>query len=70
MFARKVEDPTPEVLARVKKSNMQRANYIARQKKIALAKAAAAVVAAKPAKTLSLRAQRRHARKAEEALEM
>ena len=68
MFARKVEDPTPEVLARVKKSNMQRANYIARQKKIEDMKSAA-VVAAKPVKKLRLRAQRRHARRAE-ALEM
>jgi hypothetical protein len=66
-----ISQPTPEILARVRKSNMQRSNFIARQKKIAAAKVAAAVaLAAKPVKTLSPRAQRRHARKAEEALEM
>jgi hypothetical protein len=72
MFAKKVANPTPEILARVRKTNMKRANYIARQKKIEAAKVAAAAVAlaAKPVKTLSPRAQRRHARKAEEALEM
>jgi hypothetical protein len=67
MISRKVSDPTKEILARVRKSNMQRANFIARQQKIAAAKAVAKKVVTKP---LSARAQRRHARRVEEALEM
>ena len=61
-----ISQPTKEILARVRKTNMQRANFIARQQKIALAKSAAKAVVTRP---LSPRAQRRHAAKAEK-LEM
>lgn len=61
-----IAQPSKEILARVRKTNMQRANFIARCEKIEAAKAVAKKIVVKP---LSPRAQRRHARKAD-SLEM